>query len=151
MTSTKSDEATKHLVDAIRERLKLFKISLPDPNVVKEIVLVGGSSRLKCVRKVLIETFPGASFKESINPDEAAVYGAAVLAHYFQRGMLQINENGFEVCPMTPGVQPEPEVPSSYTKPRCSDHSNTLQNPAFGTNLKTVVNSLEHAPLEVVC
>ncbi len=37
------------------------------------------------MRRVLSEIFPKASFKESINPDEAAVHGAAVLAHYFQK------------------------------------------------------------------
>ncbi len=46
---------------------------------------MGGSSRLECVRRVLTDTFPDASFKESINPDEATVYGATVLVHFFKK------------------------------------------------------------------
>ncbi len=75
---------------------------------------MGGSSRLKCVRKLLADTFPGASFKESINPDEAAVYGAAVLAHFFQKGQLEFNKYGFEIRTHAQDAHTKQEVRTNF-------------------------------------
>ncbi len=113
ITATEYDAATKPLVDTICDRLEEFKKKLPAPNAVREIVLVGGSSRLKIVRNVLRDTFPDASFRESINPDEAAVYGVAVLAHYSQKGLLQFTDDGFEIRTQSQHADAKPETPSS--------------------------------------
>ena len=45
---------------------------------VDEIVLVGGSSRIPRVQQLLKEFFNGKELCQSINPDEAVAYGAAV-------------------------------------------------------------------------
>jgi L1 cell adhesion molecule like protein len=45
---------------------------------VDEIVLVGGSSRIPRVQQLLKEFFGGKELCQSINPDEAVAYGAAV-------------------------------------------------------------------------
>ena len=45
---------------------------------VDEVVLVGGSSRIPKVQKMLQEFFNGKELCQSINPDEAVAYGAAV-------------------------------------------------------------------------
>ncbi len=89
--------ATKPLIDNISGLLRGFSCTLPDGFTLNEIVLVGGSTRLKCVHTVLDEIFPKV-FKESFKLDEAAVYGAAVLAHFFQKGQLQFSGDGFEIC-----------------------------------------------------
>ena len=47
---------------------------------VDEIVLVGGSSRIPRVQQMLREYFNGKELCQSINPDEAVAYGAAVQA-----------------------------------------------------------------------
>lgn len=47
-------------------------------NKVDEIVLVGGSSRIPKVQQLLKEFFGGKELCQSINPDEAVAYGAAV-------------------------------------------------------------------------
>lgn len=49
-------------------------------NMVHEIVLVGGSSRIPKVQQLLSDFFNGKSLNKSINPDEAVAYGAAVQA-----------------------------------------------------------------------
>ena len=47
---------------------------------VDEIVLVGGSTRIPKIQKLLSEYFNGKKLSSSINPDEAVAYGAAVQA-----------------------------------------------------------------------
>ena len=47
---------------------------------VDEIVLVGGSTRIPRVQKLLSDFFNGKELSKSINPDEAVAYGACVQA-----------------------------------------------------------------------
>lgn len=47
-------------------------------NEVDEIILVGGSTRIPKVQKMLEEYFNGKKLNREINPDEAVAYGAAV-------------------------------------------------------------------------
>ncbi|KAJ5099118.1 hypothetical protein N7532_006119 [Penicillium argentinense] len=47
---------------------------------VDEIVLVGGSTRIPRIQKLLSDFFDGKKLEKSINPDEAVAYGAAVQA-----------------------------------------------------------------------
>ncbi len=51
-----------------------------DKPSVHEIVLVGGSSRIPKIRQMLSDFFGGKKLNESVNPDEAVAYGAAVQA-----------------------------------------------------------------------
>jgi len=51
-----------------------------DKGQIHEIVLVGGSTRIPKVQKLLSEFFQGRTLNKSINPDEAVAYGAAVQA-----------------------------------------------------------------------
>jgi heat shock protein 1/8 len=51
-----------------------------DKAQVHEIVLVGGSTRIPKVQKLLQDFFNGKELNKSINPDEAVAYGAAVQA-----------------------------------------------------------------------
>jgi L1 cell adhesion molecule like protein len=47
---------------------------------IHELVLVGGSTRIPKVQKMLTDLFSGKELNKSINPDEAVAYGAAVQA-----------------------------------------------------------------------
>nr|WIM01495.1 heat shock protein 70-like A [Limnephilus lunatus] len=49
-----------------------------DKKAINEVVLVGGSTRIPKVQKMLQDFFGGKSLNLSINPDEAVAYGAAV-------------------------------------------------------------------------
>ncbi|KAF5663120.1 hsp70 [Fusarium heterosporum] len=51
-----------------------------DKSLVHEIVLVGGSTRIPRVQKLIADYFNGKEPNKSINPDEAVAYGAAVQA-----------------------------------------------------------------------
>ena len=48
---------------------------------IDDVVLVGGSSRIPRVQQLLKELFNGKELCQSIHPDEAVAYGAAVQAH----------------------------------------------------------------------
>lgn len=51
-----------------------------DKSKIDEIVLVGGSTRIPKIQKLLSDFFNGKDLNKSINPDEAVAYGAAVQA-----------------------------------------------------------------------
>ena len=51
-----------------------------DKSQVHDIVLVGGSTRIPKIQKLLQDFFSGKELNKSINPDEAVAYGAAVQA-----------------------------------------------------------------------
>ena len=48
---------------------------------IHEIVMVGGSSRIPKIRELLTTYFGGKKLNDSVNPDEAVAFGAAVQAH----------------------------------------------------------------------
>jgi len=51
-----------------------------DKGAINEIVLVGGSTRIPKIQKLLQDFVNGKELNKSINPDEAVAYGAAVQA-----------------------------------------------------------------------
>merc|ERR1712043_150173 len=59
---------------------KALRDAKMDKSSVHEIVLVGGSTRIPKVQKLLTDFFNGKELNKSINPDEAVAYGAAVQA-----------------------------------------------------------------------
>ncbi|KAG9508458.1 Heat shock cognate 71 kDa protein, partial [Fragariocoptes setiger] len=70
--------------DLFRSTLEPVEKSLRDAKIDKgnihEIVLVGGSTRIPKIQKLLQDFFNGKELNKSINPDEAVAYGAAVQA-----------------------------------------------------------------------
>jgi len=70
--------------DLFRGTLEPVEKSLRDAKMdkssINEIVLVGGSTRIPKVQKLLSDFFNGKELNKSINPDEAVAYGAAVQA-----------------------------------------------------------------------
>merc|ERR1711907_180384 len=59
---------------------KVLKDSKVDKGSVHEVVLVGGSTRIPKVQELITNYFNGKEPSQSINPDEAVAYGAAVQA-----------------------------------------------------------------------
>lgn len=70
--------------DLFRSTLNPVEKALRDAKMdkfqIQEIVLVGGSTRIPKVQKLLSEFFSGKKPNKCINPDEAVAYGAAVQA-----------------------------------------------------------------------
>jgi L1 cell adhesion molecule like protein len=68
----------KRCMDPVEQVLRDSKMSKEQIN---EIVMVGGSSRIPRIRQMLSDFFNGKKLNDSVNPDEAVAYGAAVQAH----------------------------------------------------------------------
>uniref|UniRef100_A0A1A9X5U3 Heat shock 70 kDa protein cognate 4 n=1 Tax=Glossina brevipalpis TaxID=37001 RepID=A0A1A9X5U3_9MUSC len=64
-------------MDPVEKALRDAKL---DKSQIHDIVLVGGSTRIPKVQKLLQDLFNGKELNKSINPDEAVAYGAAVQA-----------------------------------------------------------------------
>lgn len=71
-------------MDLFRNTLQPVEKALTDAKLDKgaidEVVLVGGSTRIPKIQKMLQDFFCGKALNLSINPDEAVAYGAAVQA-----------------------------------------------------------------------
>merc|ERR1711981_208076 len=59
---------------------KAMRDAKMDKSAINDIVLVGGSTRIPKIQKLLQDFFNGKELNKSINPDEAVAYGAAVQA-----------------------------------------------------------------------
>uniref|UniRef100_A0A8C2FV01 Heat shock protein 8 n=1 Tax=Cyprinus carpio TaxID=7962 RepID=A0A8C2FV01_CYPCA len=64
-------------LDPVEKSLRDAKM---DKAQIHDIVLVGGSTRIPKIQKLLQDYFNGKELNKSINPDEAVAYGAAVQA-----------------------------------------------------------------------
>ncbi|KAF2349381.1 Heat shock protein 70 family, partial [Trinorchestia longiramus] len=60
---------------------------------IHDVVLVGGSSRIPKLQKMLLQKFPNKNIKRTINPAEAIAYGAAV-----QAAMLINDKTVEDIC-----------------------------------------------------
>lgn len=69
------DHLFKKCISPVEQVMRDSKYAKSD---VDDIVLVGGSSRIPRVQQLLREYFGGKELSQSINPDEAVAYGAAV-------------------------------------------------------------------------
>ena len=66
------------LTHPIEEVINKAKIGISD---IQEVVLVGGSTRIPKIKEIISDYFQGIKINDSINPDEAVAYGAAVDAY----------------------------------------------------------------------
>jgi len=70
--------------DLFRQTLKPLEVVMKDAGMKKgeihEIVLVGGSTRIPKIQKLVKDFFNGKEPNRGINPDEAVAYGASVQA-----------------------------------------------------------------------
>ena len=79
ITRAKFEQLCDHLFKKCLAPVEqVIRDSKSDKSEVNDIVLVGGSSRIPRVQQLLRDYFNGKELCQSINPDEAVAYGAAV-------------------------------------------------------------------------
>ncbi|XP_052127757.1 heat shock 70 kDa protein-like [Frankliniella occidentalis] len=70
--------------DLLQKTLTCVKAALASaemtPAEVDEVILVGGSTRMPAVPRLLADLFPGKMIRRTVNPDEAVAHGAALMA-----------------------------------------------------------------------
>jgi len=79
-----------------------------DKSQVHDIVLVGGSTRIPRVQKLITDYFNGKEPNRSINPDEAVAYGAAVQAAILSGDTSNKTTNEIlllDVAPLSLGIE----------------------------------------------
>ncbi|KAL2759709.1 hypothetical protein ACRALDRAFT_2023846 [Sodiomyces alcalophilus JCM 7366] len=79
-----------------------------DKSNVHEIVLVGGSTRIPRIQKLISDYFNGKEPNKSINPDEAVAYGAAVQAAILSGDTTSKSTNEIlllDVAPLSLGIE----------------------------------------------
>eukprot|EP00040_Diaphanoeca_grandis_P005656 m.33909 g.33909 ORF g.33909 m.33909 type:complete len:683 (+) comp16893_c0_seq1:61-2109(+) len=75
------------------------------PSEVDSIVLVGGSTRIPYVRKLVELIFSGKEPAAGVNPDEAVAYGAAIQAAVLSGAMSAKKVALYDVSPLSMGIK----------------------------------------------
>jgi len=81
ITRTKFEELTRELVGKTLEPVQQsLKDSELQPSDVNRVILVGGSTRIPAVQRLISRFFSAGQIDRSVNPDEAVALGAAIQA-----------------------------------------------------------------------
>ena len=98
---------------AFRRTIAPLEQVLRDANMAKsdihEIVMVGGSTRIPKIRELVSNFFNGKKLNDSVHPDEAVAYGAAIQAHILTNGKNSNDRTSdlilLDVAPLSLGLE----------------------------------------------
>ncbi|XLR62329.1 hypothetical protein S83_013001 [Arachis hypogaea] len=104
-------------MDLFKECMKAVDRCLTDAKIEKnsihDVVLIGGSSRIPKVQELLQKFFNRKDLYNSISPDEAVAYGAAVQAALLSEGMKNVPDMVLrDVTPLSLGIAVQGDIMS---------------------------------------
>ncbi|CAG2166138.1 unnamed protein product, partial [Oppiella nova] len=108
ITRSRFEELNEDLFRSTLEPVeRALRDSKLDRGQVHDIVLVGGSTRIPKIQKLLQDFFGGKQLNKSVNPDEAVAYGAAVQAAILNGDRSQAVKNllVLDVTPLSLGIE----------------------------------------------
>jgi len=104
LTRAKFEGMIASLIDETIEHIKVaMKESDLDNNQIKEIIMVGGSTRVPAAQEAVSKFFGGKSLNKGVNPDEVVAAGAAI-----QGGVLRGDVKDvllLDVTPLSLGIE----------------------------------------------
>ncbi|SAL95226.1 hypothetical protein [Absidia glauca] len=108
LTRARFEELNQDLFRQTMEPVeKVLRDAKIDKSSVHELVLVGGSTRIPKIQKLVSDFFNGKEPNKSINPDEAVAYGAAVQAAILTGNTSEKTDSLLllDVAPLSLGIE----------------------------------------------
>ena len=100
------DHTFRRTIAPLEQVLNDAKMSKAD---IHEVVMVGGSTRIPKIRELVSNFFNGKKLNDSVHPDEAVAYGAAVQAHILTAGKNSTDRSSdlilLDVAPLSLGLE----------------------------------------------
>ena len=100
------DSLFRRTIAPLEQVLKDACMSASD---IHEVVMVGGSTRIPKIREMVSAFFHGKKLNDSVHPDEAVAYGAAVQAHILTAGRTTADRTTdlilLDVAPLSLGLE----------------------------------------------
>ena len=99
------DAAFRRTIAPLDQVLRDAKMS---KDQIHEIVMVGGSTRIPKIRDLVSSFFNGKKLNDSVHPDEAVAYGAAIQAHILTGGSANDRTSDLillDVAPLSLGLE----------------------------------------------
>ena len=100
------DAIFRRTITPLEQVLSDAKMSKAD---IHEVVMVGGSTRIPKIRELVSSFFNGKKLNDSVHPDEAVAYGAAIQAHILTGGKNSNDRTSdlilLDVAPLSLGLE----------------------------------------------
>jgi len=100
------DAAFRRTIAPLEQVLRDAKMS---KDQIHEIIMVGGSTRIPKIRDLVSSFFNGKKLNDSVHPDEAVAYGAAIQAHILTAGKDSVDRTSdiilLDVAPLSLGLE----------------------------------------------
>jgi L1 cell adhesion molecule like protein len=111
------DAAFRRTIAPLEQVLRDAKMS---KDQIHEIIMVGGSTRIPKIRDLVSSFFNGKKLNDSVHPDEAVAYGAAIQAHILTAGKDSTDRTSeiilLDVAPLSLGLETAGGIMTSLIK-----------------------------------